>query len=59
MQVVGFTAALAGLDGRTLILGFTGVVATVWVIGEPGTPDMGFSDGLAGLDGRNKFSGFT
>jgi hypothetical protein len=49
---LGFTRWLAGLDGRTRCLGFSELMATVLVRGEPGRPSLSFTAELAGLDGR-------
>jgi hypothetical protein len=54
MTELGFKIEPAGLDGRSNGMGFTRIVATVSLIGEPGNADMGFTTVLAGLDGRTR-----
>jgi hypothetical protein len=56
---MGFITMMAGLDGRSALLGFTSGMATVFANGEPGNPDLGFIREMAGLDGRKRVVGFT
>jgi hypothetical protein len=49
---------LAGLDGRTVNVGFRTRLATVSMMGEPGILPMGFTAVLAGLHGRIDNLGF-